>query len=154
MYSNILVAISNFPVILPIALSWSKRDYWTCGAISFVGIASFVSHLIENHKHGMNGIGFSETTSYIWNRLDVMGCLIVISRIAMVYYNKYGLNIKPIYNNKIYFATSLLPIIFLYISEYDKYNANLKKIYIPTHCLWHTSIFTSMYCFLKYFIYK
>ena len=30
---------------------------------------------------------------------------------------------------------------FMAVSEYDKYNPNLKWLYIPTHCIWHIMIF-------------
>ncbi|QTF49193.1 hypothetical protein qu_301 [Acanthamoeba polyphaga mimivirus] len=150
---NLIVAISNFPAVLPICLSFLKRDFITFGTITFVSIASFISHLIENHKHGMPGIGFSQQTSYIWNRFDVLGCILSVARFSYLYYNRHGLNVVPIVNNKWLFAMTIPVFILLRVSEYDKYNPNLKTRYIITHCMWHAGIFGLMHYFLKNIVY-
>lgn len=153
MFENIFVALSNFPCIFPICLTFINKDYLTCGLISFVVSASFSSHLVENHKHGMPGIGFSKQVSYVLNRVDVFGCLLIGSRFAQLYYLKYGLSIDIIMKNKYVFLTYCLPFILGRISEFDKYNSKLKNIYIMTHSLWHISIFMTMNAFLLNFIY-
>ncbi|QGR54308.1 putative membrane protein [Moumouvirus maliensis] len=153
MLSNIIVGISNLPAYYAIKLSFNNSDYLTCAALSFVFSASFISHLTENHKHGMSGIGFSPKTSYILNRFDVLGCIINIIRFGYLYYSKYGTNFNVLIENKTLIYFSLLSFLLLRISEYDKYNPKLKNIYIMTHCLWHISIFTLIYHFLDKIIY-
>lgn len=153
MLANLLVAVSNIPCLYPIYVAMTNKDYLTTAALTFVSGASFTSHLVENHKHGMPGIGFSKTVSYYLNRLDVLGCILVSSRLAYLYWQNHGLNFNLIINNKLTFAIYLLPIIFLRISEYDKYNAALRNRYIITHCIWHISVFTMIGRFLKNFIY-
>ncbi|AKI80017.1 hypothetical protein QJ850_gp682 [Acanthamoeba polyphaga mimivirus] len=150
---NLIVAISNFPALFPIGLSLLKKDFITFGIITFVSTASFISHLIENHKHGMSGIGFSQRTSYVWNRLDVLGCVLSIARFSYLYYNIHGLSVVSIVNNKWLFAMIIPAFILLRVSEYDKYNPNLKTRYIITHCMWHVCIFNLMYYFLKNIVY-
>jgi hypothetical protein len=154
MTENLLVAFSNFPCVYPISQSYDKGDYLTTSVIAFVSIASFVSHLIENHKHGMPGIGFSKKVSYYSNRLDVLGCVLAGSRFAYLYYAKYGLPIDIILANKLTFLLLTGPVILLKISEYDKYNPKLKYRYIITHSIWHMSIFMAMNYFLSTFIYS
>ena len=153
MFENLLVAFSNFPSIFPIYRSLTKGDYLTTAAITFVASASFLSHLVENHKHGMPGIGFSTTVSYFLNRLDVLGCLLAGSRFAYVYYRRYGLSANIISANKLTFFAFCIPFALLRISEFDKYNAGLKNTYIITHSIWHMMIFMAMDKFLSMFIY-
>ena len=151
---NLVLALSNFPVIYPVYQSIINNDYWTTVPIVFVGAMSFVSHLVENHKHGMPGIGFSESTSYILNRLDVLGSIMTGSRFAYLYYQKFGFSLTGIVQNKFLFCWALLSFLFLRISEYDKYNPKLQNKYIVTHCAWHFNIYMVMNYFLKYVIYQ
>ena len=53
---NVIVALSNYPAILPINTALDNRDFGTFAVINFVATASFISHLFENHKHGMPGV--------------------------------------------------------------------------------------------------
>lgn len=151
---NIIVAVSNLPCLYPLYLTYKHNDWLTFGCITFVSVASFVSHLIENHKHGMPGVGYSRRASYIWNRLDVLGCVLVISRLTMLYYYKYGVNLMTVYNNKLLSTVVLLCFLILRISEYDKYNEQLKSRYMSTRCLWHVGILTCMGTYLSNIIYN
>nr|AEX62301.1 hypothetical protein mv_L96 [Moumouvirus Monve] len=153
MLANIIVGLSNLPAYYAIKLSFDNGDYLTSAALLFVAKASFISHLVENHKHGMTGVGFSKKISYVLNRFDVMGCILNIMRFSYLYYSKYGMSYDILFDNKSYIYFGLITFLFLRISEYDKYNPKLKNIYIVTHCLWHVSIFTFIYCFLNKFIY-
>ena len=150
MAENILVALSNLPSLYPIYLSLNHKDYLTTFSLLFVSTFSFLSHLVENHKHGMPGIGVPRAISHFLNRLDVLGCLFVSSRLAYLYYNKFGFAIGQ---HKTLLLIHSLPFIPLRISEYDKYNLNLKPMYIVTHSLWHISIFLSLGSFLSKLIY-
>lgn len=153
MWANIFVAATNFPVFVPVATAMARRDMLTAITISYVGAASFLSHLVENHKHGMPGIGFSKKTSYLLNRLDVLGCILVGVRFGYLYLVKYGFSIGIILDNKLLFSSFCIPFIFMRISEYDKYNPALKNMYIATHSIWHLTIFMVIDVFLKKFIY-
>lgn len=138
---------------LPIYTAIINNDYLSATAIGYVATASLISHLIENHKHGMVGIGLSQKTSYFLNRLDVLGCLLAGIRLLYIYYDKYGFNTTIIMQNKVQLLCYLLPLLPLCISEYDKYNPKLKIMYIITHAIWHISIFLIINSFLKQFIY-
>lgn len=72
MWENLIVAVSNFPAIYPIITCYQNQDYITLITIGFVAIASLLSHVVENHKHGMPGIGVSNQISYLLNRFDVL----------------------------------------------------------------------------------
>ena len=143
---NIIVAASNFTCILPLIASYVKKDFISFTIFSFVSLASITSHLIENHKHGMPGMGFNKSTSYILNRLDVMGCIFTIIRFVIMYYGKYGLNIyEMIVNNTSVFALGIIMMLISIMSEHDKYNANKKIFYIISHSIWHIGIYFVMY---------
>jgi hypothetical protein len=150
---NWLMALSNLPVIQPIYQTIMARDYWTMLLIIFVGSMSFVSHLVENHKHGMPGIGFSRLVSYFLNRLDVIGSIWTFGRFLQLYHQKFGMNISGIVQNKMFFISLLISFLFLRVSEYDKYNLELRPMYIVLHCVWHVSIYTIMNYFLREIIY-
>ncbi len=98
--------------------------------------------------------GFSPNVSYFLNRLDVLGCVFVGIRFGYIYYKKYGLIINILIKNKYLILVYCLPFILLRISEHDKYNKNLKNLYIITHSLWHISIFLVIHNFLLNFIYN
>lgn len=153
MLANLYLALSNFPAVYPISRAHRHGDYTTAGIIFFVSVASFVSHLAENHKHGMPGIGLSQRVSYILNRFDVLGCVLVGCRLAQLYLSKYGLSMAVAMDKKLKFLAMCLPFVLLRISEYDKYNPTLKPLYIATHPIWHASIFMAMDRFLLDFIY-
>lgn len=152
MLSNIIVAATNITCIAPIYTAICHGDIITAAALTFVSIASFTSHLVENHKHGMKGIGTSKKTSYFLNRLDVIGCWLVISRFAYLFLEKYGFSTDIYFANKYTFLMYIIPYLFG-ISEYDKYNPTLKTRYVICHGVWHLSIFIGMNHFLNKFIY-
>lgn len=149
MIGNIIVAFSNLPCLLPIYTSIYNNDLFTAIPIVSVSLFSFVSHLIENHKHGMPGIGLSTKISYFANRLDVISCIAVILRMLFIYYQRYGL----VLHNNCFFLSLLMSFVILQISEYDKYNAKLRNRYIVCHYIWHISIFLLMQYFLENMIY-
>jgi hypothetical protein len=152
-WENILVACTNYPAIYSIKQAFWANDTITFIVLLFVALASFISHLVENHKHGMNGIGLSTKVSFYLNRVDIIACICVIFRLIYLYCAKYGTNINILLKNKYKVLIMITPIIFLAISEYDKYNHNLKTLYIIMHSLWHISIFVVINIFLKIFIY-
>ena len=146
MFKNILVALSNAPAVLSIKRSYIAHDYITTGSIVFVASMSFLSPLVENHKHGMTGIGFTRNISYILNRLDVLGCIIVTLRFGYLYYNKHGFVLPQ------HIISYCLPICLNVLSEYDK-TPSTQTLYMISHIAWHISIFTMMSHFLIVYIY-
>ena len=81
----------------------------------------------------MPDIGFSTSLSYYLNRFDVFGCVLVISRLSYLFYHKYGTNFYVLNEHRKLCLLVASLFILLRVSEYDKYNARLKKMYIVTH---------------------
>ena len=153
-YYNLITTLTNVTCIFPIYRSFIRRDWITFGVIGFVSVVSAISHLVENHKHGM--IGFFPVdpyTSWIFNQIDVLGSILVIGRLIWLFYKKYRTNSAPITSRPKEWLLMLLPIIFLRISEYDKYNRELRSMYLLTRSIWHLSVYPSIDHFLRYFIY-
>jgi hypothetical protein len=138
---NIFVANTNLLVLYPIIVCLNAQDFVTAYTIGFVGFASFISHLAENHKHGMRGVGFSIQTSFLLNRLDVLGCILLIIRLAQLYYTRHGLTLSI---SNLHIIQILFVITLNLISEYDNQNIKLKSRYIITHSLWHISVFITI----------
>ena len=75
---NLIVALTNFPALLSIKKTLLHDDYKTCGILIFLTTWSVISHLIQNHKHNMPGIGnFSISTSKLTNYLDIVGSVLI-----------------------------------------------------------------------------
>lgn len=149
-FVNIVNAASNLPVVGVIKTSLSNKDYLTFGCALFIGIASPLSHLAENHKHGLAGVlGVSEKTSYLLNRMDVAAALTMFLRSLFIYYNRYGLD--PTFFSKHKNFTMLLLIAggLNLISERIPSVANNKIMYTITHSTWHFMIFSLFEYFLK-----
>jgi hypothetical protein len=147
---NLITSITNITCIYPIYRSFIRKDWITMSTLSFVSAASVISHLAENHKHGMPGLfNIDPYISFLLNRADVFGSIMTISRLIWLYYQKNGIN----FTFTMEWILMLLPLIFLRVSEYDKYNVKLRTMYLITHSIWHLSVFLSMDYFLKNFIY-
>lgn len=101
MWENLLVALSNVLCYYPIRTALQNSDYLTASSIIFVSVFSVVSHLVENHKHGMTGIWLSKEVSYFLNRLDVLSCFIVIIRFGYLFYSKFSID-HHFYSREIY----------------------------------------------------
>jgi len=139
------MAVTNLPILAPIYLACNHRDYWTAIAVGFVFVASFVSHLVENHKHGMPGfIKVSEQVSYYWNRVDVAGCALVAARVLYL----YARHRPPITRKDVLLMGFSLAMNV--VSEYDKYNPSLKWFpYIALHSIWHVMDGYLLFAFLQ-----
>lgn len=138
---NIIVSMTNLSAIGPIVLSFMYSDYWTMFTILFVAIFSFLSHLVQNHKHCMPGIGFSQNISRKLNEIDIFGCVFVIIRFEILLQHKYILNYA-------YILTLLILILINFYSESDKINQSFKIKYIVSHSIWHIGIFIWLQIFL------
>lgn len=130
---NLITTLTNLPMLIPIVNAYHHDDILTFCAILYVFTASFVSHLVENHKHGMPGFyPVCTETSYFWNRLDVLGCYIVGARFVFLYLN----------HNPQITSTDLMLTVLAFslnaISEYDKFNPDLKWFpFLTFHPIWH-----------------
>lgn len=165
---NFVVAVSNYPAIQLFQTACHQQDSLTAFLVSFVGIMSFLSHLFENHKHGMRGLGMNYRTStelsYFLCRCDVLGDIMLGLRFIFLYYTEYGLDINPLFintiseksylslliNNTNLIIAGLICLCLVIVSEYDKYNPKLKYLYIVTHSIWHYNIFIFADIFYRY----
>jgi len=148
MYLNFITSITNFTAYFPIYTSFINNDIITTLSLSFVATMSTFSHLIENHKHGMKGIGFSKELSIITNKLDVFGCVIMISRLGYLYYNKNMFSLDLLSNNKTLLVSTLLLFGCNKLSEYDNQNVKLRNRYVVLHSIWHTGVYLAINKFL------
>lgn len=142
---NVVVALTNLVAYYPIKKAFNKKDFFTGNILLFVFIFSFISHLFESHKHGMIGFHISPNISYILNRFDVLGCVMIIIRFLYLLYKQ---NIQlPSFNVALFGTFSFL---CLRISEYDKYNKNYRTMYMITHSIWHITVYLLMEKLLDY----
>lgn len=147
---NLIVGLSNLPAVFPICTAYIHHDTCTELALWFVAVASFLSHLVENHKHDMPGIvdGISEYVSYALNRVDVCASFFVVLRIYLLLYP----NLDKTEWKDWFLALGLFGLSRL--SEYDAYNPKLKRFYIITHSIWHIGIFLFLNRILNKYIYN
>lgn len=154
---NLWVALTNLPAVYPIRAAIQHNDAITAWCLMFVSLFSFSSHLVENHKHGMPGIGVSKYTSWVLNRFDVLGCILVFLRVAWLCWAHHARFPWLLAYQLVKDWGFLLQIAISFglsrISEYDHYNPDLKRFYIVTHSLWHISIFLVINKFLLKYIY-
>lgn len=151
-----MVALTNLPALVPIFTAYSNNDLWTCAALCFVATASFISHLVENHKHGMPGFlrGVSVHQSLMWMRIDQLACDVVLLRFLVLLF------LHPSWPQSLftimYKEGVTLACLFttLQVSEYDKYNPTLKHAYIFARSWWHIEIFFFLNRILSVYIYS
>jgi len=143
---NVIMAASNIGCIQPIMTALQHNDTITLSVLIFVSLASTVSHLFETHKHGMYGFGVSKELSYFLNRLDVIGCVMLVSRFLYI-----SPDFRMIQFNHIVILTIAF-IVNIY-SEHDAHNAERKYKYMLFHCVWHFLIYKWMNVFLKTYVY-
>lgn len=141
--------MSNITCLYPLVVCYRHHDFYSLFCCSSLVCASFLSHLVENHKHGMTGmcrwlqdhpnVGCKGGISYILNRIDVLCCVIMGLRLCQLYLKKYSLNLSllPIK----YWVRGLFMLLIMFISEYDQQNVKLKYFYVLTHSCWHLGIF-------------
>lgn len=131
MLLNILLALTNVIGLIPVYSCYVRGDIPTALILFYTVTFSFLSHLVENHKHDMIGIGLSRRHSYILNRLDVLFCFITLFRFLQVY------NIFRDYR----FVTFTLKLLIInLISEYY----TPRHMYVITHSIWHVGIYLLM----------
>lgn len=135
---NIILAFTNITSIFPIYVCLLYEDYLTAFLVSMAALFSFLSHLIENHKHGGTGIIIdnvdiiSRKTSFILNRFDgFFASLTFLRFVYLIFYYKIKL---------IELFAALIAILSLFISEYDK-SKDTRLRYLLFHSSWHVCIF-------------
>ena len=134
---NILVALSNFNGVYPVATAYASNDLLTCAILVNVIIWSFISHLFETHKHNMSGlIHVSTELSYFLNLLDIFGVVLVFIRCYFLFDDTFLIYVFNRYKYQLC-GTIILNL----ASEYDKES---KYFYMVTHILWHLSVFYLM----------
>jgi VanZ family protein len=131
-FLNVIVALTNVVACLPLRLLWHQRDYVTWGCLAFLATFSFASHLCESHKHGMKGFDVPRHVSYLLNRFDVLGCVLLGLRSSYLWMAEYWPNPR---RHQLYMAAWALTC--LWVSEYDKYNPKRRTLYVVCHSIWH-----------------
>lgn len=151
---NLWMCINNIPAVLPLWSSLKHNDITTFLSVGFVSFMSAISHLVENHKHGMPGwINVSKNVSIITNKLDVLGSFLIITRMTYLYYNKYGIDISMLVSNWKLLLCVMMSVMCLKISEYDNQNVLIKRRYLVLHTIWHVTIYPLMFIYLESIIY-
>lgn len=154
MIENLIVAFSNFPCVLSIHSAYINKDMKTLIILIYLSCASFLFHLVENHKHDMPGIFFSKKISLYLNRLDLLGCFFLVARFIQLYYTKYKLSPDALYCKKIFLLSSVVSFILLLIPSIVSHHPKRKNVYIVFHSLWHMCIFMVITKYLNNFIYN
>lgn len=129
---NVLMATTNVASVPSIRRAATARDYWTVALLGFAAGASFVSHLFESHKHGMDGFGCPPRISFALNRVDVVGACLLAMRVAMITPLKLYLSHAP---------PLALCVCLNLISERDP---KTQRIFLVCHSLWHICVFFSL----------
>ena len=134
---NMLCAVTNLCAYWPITNAFNNGDVCTGTILSYVATASFISHLVECHKFDMPGVGFSTRTSYILNRMDVLGCALVGFRLSYLV-AQHGLTQR----------LALCGLGALCLNVISCHGHNSKTFYLVTHNLWHVAAFGWLHMFL------
>ena len=148
MLDNLVVAFSNIFFIFPMYLSLKNSDYLTWASVTFVAFASFISHLVENHKHNMSGPPclsekISRKISLQTNFMDRIAVFFVSLRFVILYYT-YDFYVP---NNEFLLIMITAMIGLLGQCEIP---IEYKWIhYIPLHSMWHILVARQMYIILK-----
>lgn len=164
MINNIIVALSNLPIIYPMACSAYHGDRPTLYALYLMGFASFTSHLLMNDKHCLPGLPEhdripkilnSRSLSFYMNKLDVLACIILGSRFGYLFFDKFGWEgILILLKNKQRFVRLGFLVGLNAYSERDKYDPCSVRKYVIAHSLWHILVFLWIGNFAEDFIYN
>lgn len=148
---NLIVALTNAPALFPLYKLYSKGDYLSTGILSGLTLASFGSHLVENHKHNMKGVfpSLPLKISYWACKTDVLFSGLTAIRMAYLYYKKFGFSLRIILRHPSLLLFAPVVALLGYVSEFDQYNPDLKRFYMLSHSLWHIGIFTLLNEFVR-----
>jgi hypothetical protein len=143
---NIFTSFTNISAMIPLYYAYEGNDIITAKCIIFAALASATSHLFESHKHGLYGFGMSMKYSYLLNRCDVLGVILLGGRI---------LYILP-KNKKILLIPNIFHIILILvgfmacniISESDL-SLKTQNRFLLFHNIWHIGVFSTLGYFLK-----
>lgn len=132
MLPNLILAVTNLVGILPIFKCLDNDDTITFGILSYMVAISTISHLVENHKHNMPGIGYSKKVSRILNNMDIGMCFITAMRLLFVasnirYYSLMGITLINIVSGS---------------------RSNSRTEYVIYHSMWHILIYLYIYIIL------
>lgn len=131
---NAIIAITNFAALYPLNQSIINRDPLTSFLIFSAYLASFISHLAENHKGRLPGLmGVSTKTSWILNKIDVVAAWFLFLRLFYLY-GFSGWNYPMLISA---FVCSIL-------SEWVPKISKNPLGHTITHSLWHILIFWSV----------
>lgn len=155
---NLITAFSNISVLYPLYISNEAGDTITTNLLWLMFFASAISHLIENHKHGMGTKIIPEWVSLAANKIDVLMCIVLVINYSILFCVHYQFDntfslVKPFVARPFKIALLvLLPHIYLMnrISESEK-TIKTRKRYVILHSLWHFFIFIWLGLFYREF---
>lgn len=139
---NVVTACTNLVAIWPIRNLIRKQDELTASLLIFAAWASFVSHLLESHKHGSIGFGFPKPWSLRLNYLDRLGCALLIPRVTYI-----ALTQMRNKNLCLFLGCASLCFVANKISEAD-HSPLTQTRYLLFHNFWHAGIFATLGMFL------
>lgn len=148
---NLVTALSNAAAYNAIYNSYIFKDWLTMVLIIFAALMSFISHLVENHKHNLVGFNLvSPLTSYILNRFDVFGVILLMLRVIVMYYKKYGFSLLYFIHYPRNAVLLIFAVILNLLSEKNNFIANDSLYFTLIHSAWHVLIFYLLNQFIIY----
>lgn len=155
MSTNIVIALSSLIFVNPAKVALDAQDDITYNLIVFVMVASFLSHLLENHKMGSRGIRFDMTKkdarsmSIKFNWIDRIAAYATFARFVYLYFTsctdlRHSGCVKVSNDD-----WTMLGITFLigFLSEIRV--GNMWAHHVPLHCMWHFMMARNMTNFLQ-----
>lgn len=125
---NVFLASTNIAALWPIYYM-NKNNYTTCFLICGAACSSFMSHLLQSHKHNMVGFGTPKELSRVLSMVDISFAV----NLALHLFLRMSWNLVEEFAPWLIvsFACNL-------ISE----RASLSKpMFVLFHSMWHISIF-------------
>ena len=158
---NLITSLSNITCILPIYEAYSRNAIYLTIIIINSAFWSFVSHLYENHKHGMGLKIHSKKFSYYTNMLDGISAFILCYWMSCLLFNYCMKTIEEIFEYKdediimiflyiltdkclLRIFTTILSFFAFSISQIDE-SKDTRKIYLIFHSIWHITIFLNLW---------
>lgn len=127
MFFNLLVACSNLYGLRALCVAPNPAIYWS---LTYLITASFTYHLIERHKHDMDGMPF-------WRGKVAHHALLNMDRFGVVLLAWNTLTYDLVMNNLDMFGLFGFGAMCLVFSEPVCEYFKWQKLYVVSHCAWH-----------------
>ncbi len=143
---NIIVASSNIAALFPLSIAWQHKDLTTFLCLTFIMLASCISHIFASHKHGQTGFGCLRKVSKFLNYVDCGACVIISLRLVMLY---IFLDKDKKFSIVRRLGLSLLCCLILNVLSGWDQSAASRVFFTITHSFWHILIFVWIGAFLQ-----